>query len=174
MFSTVIVPLDGSPHAEAAIPYAIDEARRHGADLVLIQIINRPEVCPAPVSHGGPAPTKPAWSAAEIEAETRQAERYLNDVVERYWLGSDTRRIVTVGDPTTRLLAEACTYDEPIVVMTTGDVTGGEKPPLSERARRLMVAGTVPVMCVRLPPAQCPAEVTPSALGPVEEVATPT
>ena len=49
MFETVIVPLDGSPHAEFAIPYAIDEARRHQAKMVLIHVIPRPEPCTSTV-----------------------------------------------------------------------------------------------------------------------------
>lgn len=162
MFSTVIVPLDGSPHAEAAVPYADDEARRHGAEFVLVRVVNRPEVCVAPGIRGGPAPAVAAWCAAEIDAETRQAERH--------WLGSGTRTIVEVGDPVTRLLAEAGTVDDPLIVMTTGDAADRAKAPLSEVARRLIVAGVVPFLGVRLPPAHGAAEVSPP-IRPTREVA---
>jgi nucleotide-binding universal stress UspA family protein len=39
MFRTVIVPLDWSPAAEAAVPYTAARASRHGATLALMRVI---------------------------------------------------------------------------------------------------------------------------------------
>lgn len=152
MFSTVIVPLDGSLHAEAAVPYAVDEARRHGARLVLVRVVVRPETCSTDARRSGPAPTTIPRSEPEIDLESRGAAHYLADTIERYGLGRDVRGSVLVGDPTHCVMNEAGRYDQPVIVLTTGDVTDGAKPPLSEVARRLMIAGTVPVLGVRLPP----------------------
>ncbi len=149
MFNTVIVPLDGSSHAEAAVPFAVDEARRHGACLILVRIVVRPEPCGAGARSGGPAPSPVPWPESEIDLETRDAERYLADTIERHQLGPDVQGSVVVGDPATRVLAEAARFDQPVIVLTTGDSTDGATPPLSEVARRLMVAGTIPVLGVR-------------------------
>ena len=149
MFSTVIVPLDGSPHAEAAVPFAVDEARRHGASLVLVRIVVRPEPCGAGARSGGPAPSTVPWPEPEIDLETRDAGHYLADTIKRHQLGPDVQGSVLVGDPATRVLAEAARFDHPVIVLTTGDSTDGATPPLSEVARRLMVAGTIPVLGVR-------------------------
>ena len=38
MFRTVVVPLDGSPFAEQALPHALGIARRAGATLDLVHV----------------------------------------------------------------------------------------------------------------------------------------
>mgnify|MGYP002682564070 CR=1 FL=1 len=40
----ILVPLDGSPQAEHAIPWAADLARRYSAQLVLFRVGHRPEM----------------------------------------------------------------------------------------------------------------------------------
>ena len=151
MFGTVIVPLDGSSHAEIAVPYAVDEARRHGAALVLVRVIPRPEPGPG-VRGSGPAPRQPDWPPHEIAAAEQQARRYLRDVIKRHGLRPETATRVVVGDPRLRLAAEVAHHPSPLLVMTTGDATGGARPPLSTVAGSLMVGGVVPVLGVRQPP----------------------
>lgn len=92
MFDTVIVPLDGSPHAEFAIPYAIDEARRHNATMVLVHVIPRPEPCTSTLRQSGPLPWQGEWPAEEIEPAKRTADVYLRDVITRYALDPGTTR----------------------------------------------------------------------------------
>ena len=152
MFGTVIVPLDGSAHAEAAIPYAIDEARRHNAELVLAHVVFRPEPCPTAVQRRGPSPPVFPWPTSDGEQKVRRAKHYLAETVERYGLGPNTRGVVLVGELIPRILVEASQHDRPVIVLTTGDASGDEKPPVSEIARRLMLNGTVPVLAVRFPP----------------------
>jgi nucleotide-binding universal stress UspA family protein len=152
MFDTILVPLDGSPHAEAALPYAAEEARYHGAELVMLGVVPRPEPCLSGPSHGGPLPWRPSWPPAEIDAAERQAAQYLARVVKRHHLPVATPLRVAVGAPDVRIGIEAGQFRQPLVVMTTGDGTLSVRPPLSEVARRLMVAGTVPVLGVRQAP----------------------
>ena len=106
MFDTVIVPLDGSPHAEVALPYAIDEARRHGAALVLVHVVPRPEPCTGTARRSGPLPWQGDWPAAEIAPAERAARAYLKGVVRRFGLDPGTKVRVAVGDPGVRLAAE--------------------------------------------------------------------
>ncbi len=42
--SNILVPLDGSPRAESAIPWALELARHHQANLILFRVGMRPEV----------------------------------------------------------------------------------------------------------------------------------
>lgn len=149
MFGTVIVPLDGSRHTEAALPFAAEEAARQGAVMLLVRVIVRPAVCPSPRRRRGPALTEPAWPAAEIDLETREAKCYLADTIDRYRLDYSTRTAVLVGDPTTCLLAEAARREQPVIVLSTDDPTGGPKPSLSDVERRLKNIDTVPVIGVR-------------------------
>ena len=163
MFETVVVPLDGSPHAEFAIPVAIDEARRHQATMVLIHVIPRPEPCASTARRSGPLPWQGEWPAEEIDPAKRTAETYLRDVVTRYGLDPETRVCVAVGDPGVRVAAEAACHRKPLVVMLTGDSTRHSAPPLSLVTNYLLIASAVPVLGICQPPPGRPA--TPRRVG---------
>jgi nucleotide-binding universal stress UspA family protein len=150
MFATVIVPLDGSPHAERSLPYAIDEARRHDARIVLVRIIPRPEPCRAIGGRGGPTATAPEWPPAELAAAVDRATAYLSEVRRRFGLGDEAQLVVAVGDPAVRLAAEAQRHPRPLLVLTTGHTTGADLR-LGEVGRRLLARGAVPVLGVRQP-----------------------
>jgi nucleotide-binding universal stress UspA family protein len=152
MFKTVIVPLDGSPRAEYAIPFAIDEARRHQATMVLIHVIPRPEPCTSTVRRSGPLPWQGDWPAEEIDPAKRKAEVYLRDVVTRFGLDPGTTRCVAVGDPGVRVTAEATCHEWPLVVMLTGDNTRQSSPSLSLVTTYLLIASAVPVLGISQPP----------------------
>ncbi|MDF2745412.1 MAG: Universal stress protein family [Actinomycetia bacterium] len=156
MFATVLVPLDMSRHAEAALPIALEEARRHHARLVLLHVVPRPEpAVPAPhLGRGGPYlhPLYPvAWSAQELADEAAEAGVYLEVVKLRYGLPPDTSVQLVVGEPVMRIQAEVDAWPDPLLVLTTGDCTGDQCPPLSETVRRLLVFGRVPILGVRHP-----------------------
>jgi nucleotide-binding universal stress UspA family protein len=152
MFETVIVPLDGSPHAEFAIPYAIDEARRHQATMVLLHIIPRPEPCTSTVRRSGPVPWQGEWPFEDLGAAKRDAEAYLREVVARFALDPGTMLCVAVGDPGLRVAAEVTRHEQPVVVMLTGDSSREKRPPLSHITRYLLSASAVPVLTIRQPP----------------------
>jgi len=44
MYSKVLVPLDGSPRAEAILPHVIELARRCGTEVTLVQVIEMPHL----------------------------------------------------------------------------------------------------------------------------------
>lgn len=150
MFATVIVPLDGSAQAEAALPFAIDETGRHGARLLLVRVLPRPEPCIGTRNHGGPAPVIPHWPPHELAIAERRSITYLRDVCRRFGLGTDTRLIVAVGDPAARLLAETRLHPRPLVVLAT-DGLADPRSPLSGLAHRLLTSDAVPVLAVRQP-----------------------
>lgn len=172
MFATVIVPLDGSTHAEAALPYAVDEARHHDAKLHLVRVVVRPEIAVTGVRHCGPAPQPAQWPAQEIERETAEATSYLFTVKDRYRLHPSTTMSVLVGDPVPRLRAEIRRHPRPLIVLTTGDATTGARTPLSEVARRLLVIGAFPILAVRFAPATDQDRVV-RAVSPRQEFAAP-
>lgn len=156
MFETVIVPLDGTAHAEFALPIAVDEARLHGAPLVLIRVIPRPEPCSTTYRKSGPLPWQGEWPFEDLEPAKRDATTYLRQVVTRFGLDPATELHVAVGDPGVQVTAEAKRHPRPLVVMLTGDCTRESSPPLSLVAGYLMIAGTVPVLGLRPAAAMCP------------------
>ncbi|HVL24350.1 MAG TPA: universal stress protein [Thermomicrobiales bacterium] len=151
MFQTIIVPLDASLHAEAALPYAIDEARRHGAMLVLLHVVPRPEppVPPPRVQLGGPTIRPPSWPERDVANAAEAACGYLDRVVRQYLLPPGTVSRVVVGEPSKRVIAEARAWPGALVVMTTGDCAAHPRPALSEVARQVLLSGTVPVLGIR-------------------------
>ena len=132
------MPFDGSPHAEFAIPYAIDEARRHQATMVLLHIISRPEPCTRTVRRSGPVPWQDEWPFEDLTSVKRDAEAYLQEVVTRFVLDPGTTLSVAVGDPGLRVAAEVTRHAQPVVVMLTGDSTRERRPPLSLVTRYLL------------------------------------
>lgn len=151
MFDTVIVPLDGTPHAEYAIPFALDEAQRHGAAILLLHVVPRPEPCTSTVRRSGPVPWQGEWPAPGYERAVRAAHEYLHDVSARFALGPEPLLRVAVGHPGRRIVAEAKDHARPLVVMTTGDPVGSPHQQRSHVADYLLATGCVPLLCVRQP-----------------------
>lgn len=159
MFDTILVPLDGRGPAEIALPFALAEARAHQADLVLIHVIARPEVCDPAVRRGGPAPRVPDWCDDQLETAISEAHEYLREVVNRHGLPATTTLRVTVGDPATRIGAEATQHPNCLLVMTTGNLNPRPDLPQSLRStssratlsnvfQRLSAQGPTPILSI--------------------------
>ncbi|MBN1135204.1 MAG: universal stress protein [Anaerolineae bacterium] len=71
VYSSILVPVDGSKRAEAILPHVEDLARRYHAQVVFLQVVE-----PAPVVVGPEAHYTMLYQH-EIEERTRQAESYL-------------------------------------------------------------------------------------------------
>ena len=70
MYNTILVPLDGSKRAEAILPHVEDLARRYGATVIFLRVVE-----PVPLSVG----LEGAYSLLpeDFERWTKQAESYL-------------------------------------------------------------------------------------------------
>ena len=148
MFRSVIVPLDGSLSAEAAIPYAADQANRHGAALVLVRVVARPELWPGSLDRGGPLRRAPVWPVAEVAAEERQGFAYLNDVARRFGLPDGTVAVVPIGDPCLRL--SAVLRRRPAALAVVAERAGGRSAATrGGLVHRLLRSGVAPVLAVR-------------------------
>ncbi len=80
MFKKILVCLDGSKLAEAALPYAIEEAKRFESELVLFRAYYEPlPTSPAvPGAVGVPVMTKRV--AAHLVEDEKEVERYLKSL----------------------------------------------------------------------------------------------
>lgn len=115
----VIVPLDGSPLAEKAIPLALRVARRYDRPLLLVRVIP-----PVQVIAAGPE-TYPLVRDT-YDAEIREAHEYLGALRERLER-TESVSVQTVfhrGIPAEVLLAVAETKPGSVVVMSTHGRTG--------------------------------------------------
>jgi nucleotide-binding universal stress UspA family protein len=151
MFRTILVPLNGTTTAEIAVPYAIDQARRHDAQLVLLRVVPRPELPRNLVARGGPMPVAYACADMELECLYSQARRYLLSLVERYRLGSDTVISIAIGDPYLRLKAAIAQYVAPLVVVASTEPNSTYPSALTDSVARTIRDGEVPILVVRNP-----------------------
>lgn len=133
----ILVPLDGSAAAEAALPVAVDMAAVPGRQLLLLRVVTeRLDRDPAPLD----APL----------ARIREAEAYLHRVRER--IAAEGRQVATFlwqGSPAAAIVKAVPHYQIDVVVMTTHGRTGREKEMFGSVAESVLAGLTVPVVVVR-------------------------
>ena len=77
-YARIVVPLDGTPVAERALPHALSLARRYGAALTLVRTYSLPgDVAAATVASGLPGTGPVVDPAPFVEVERTAAEGYL-------------------------------------------------------------------------------------------------
>jgi nucleotide-binding universal stress UspA family protein len=145
--SQIVVPLDGSPLAEQALPLALGFVRLFARPLLLVRAVV-PQVTAAmwPETYG---------PEIRLEAEAQQdAESYLAETRSRLEAGDATlvvRSSVVVGQPDQEIKRCAETHDGSLVIMSTHGRSGIQRALLGSVAARLARDAVVPVLVV--PPA---------------------
>lgn len=137
----LMVPLDGSPLAESALPLAAELAAAAGATLTLVRV--------EPFTTVGATPTAAPIDVAGIEeARAAAAESYLGEVHQRLPAGLRVERRVLRGVPSETLIRFAQQENVDLVVMSTHGRGGLRRLVLGSTADRLVRAG-VPTLLVR-------------------------
>jgi len=137
MFSRILVPLDGSPTAEAALGMARALLDRVGGDLLLVRVV---EV----------SPRMEADTERVTQSLREQADRYLEEVA--FKLASEgvpARRLVRVGPVVDTLQDVAKNEGATLVAMSTHGRTGISRWVLGSVAERMIRSSPVPVLLVR-------------------------
>jgi nucleotide-binding universal stress UspA family protein len=155
----LLVGLDGSELAEAAIPYAETFARANHAAIVLVHVISGDEVPVGPEDVGPlPSPAVPRSTGAAIgEAEESlralyRAQRYLSAVAARLRAdGLVVETAVGVGDPATVLVEEAHLCRADMLILSTHGRSGLGRLLRGSVAEHVLRTADVPVLLV--PPA---------------------
>lgn len=140
--SDVVLPLDGSPLAEQAVPHANAMAARFGANVSLIRVVTRPTM----------AAIEPEALAYyfELEAElATTAEQYLQEQAARFDAGIEVTTKVVRGLPADALLQHVESLERPMVVMTTHGRSGLGRVVLGSVAEKVTQASGDPVLLVR-------------------------
>jgi nucleotide-binding universal stress UspA family protein len=151
MLSHLLVPLDGSPTAEAALPHAAALARLFGARITLARV---PEVMVVPVASGG------VWVTRIVEApeaeETAAAE--LREAAARPLLAGLQVDCVTPSYPVAEGLLEAVAEaGADLVVMTTHGRGAAGRWVMGSVAGKLVHHSPVPLYVIRVPDGDAPA-----------------
>src|ERR1700694_5956550 len=111
MFSTVVVPLDGSELAERALPYAVRFAAERGGRLVLVRAAL------------GPPPSGLDWERPQLAAGG-EANAYLGGVAEKVATRVPVTTAPLYGHPVDEILAAVKLFDADSIVMATHGRTG--------------------------------------------------
>jgi nucleotide-binding universal stress UspA family protein len=119
-FSSILVPLDGTPESESALKPAVDLATRFGARVTLLQVsTGLTEIARIVALDGFVSPgTVEILEQAEAEEE-RDANAYLN-AVRRIVGEPEWRVVVREGDAAAAIIEEAEAAHADVIVMATG------------------------------------------------------
>lgn len=133
---TLLVPLDGSPFAEAVVPYAVELAQTLKWRVVLMHIVVEP-------SQESPL-------LREHTDTPASAEHYLTHVADRLLpLGLDVRLVVRTGVPAHAVLEESEAASIGIVVMATHGHTGMREMLFGSVAQDVLHYANTPLLLVR-------------------------
>lgn len=137
----IVVPLDGSRFAEAALPVASDVAKALGGQLTLVQAVAPPEVAGVPDLYYG---------SFDPEAETASATAYLERQALDYGDGTHpTQILVPLGPPATLIPEVARANRAALIVMATHGRSGLGRLVMGSVADATLRMGGTPLLLVR-------------------------
>ena len=155
MFRTVLVPLDGSPLAEQALPYAREVAQRFQAKLVLLQVV--PLVGQAAalgfagtseLAHTTP-PDIEALSEA-LGAEVRRAEGYLGETARKLQeAGLEVEWEVRRGVPAAEIIACARDRGVDLIAISTHGRSGLGRLIFGSVADEVLRKSGLPILLIK-------------------------
>lgn len=145
MFERILVPLDGSPLAEAILAQVRGILHYKDAEVVLVRTIS---VLPI-VEEAG---------RSQLAAESEElADEYLRKHEERLSkMGVRVRRVVRHGPPAEAILDLAAEMKATLVAMSTHGRTGLSRWVFGSVAEKVLRAGPVPLLLVRSFPTKPP------------------
>lgn len=146
-YDRILVPLDGSPRAETALPAARSVARAHGAELILLHVVPSPErSCPCPRED-----EDYDLDTRLVERNTRAAEIYLAGI--RKHVEDPSVRVRTVaavdGDVRGEILRRIAEDHVDLVVLSGHGRGGRAELPFGSVASFLLENATAPMLVIR-------------------------
>ncbi|MBE3557886.1 MAG: universal stress protein [Ktedonobacteraceae bacterium] len=145
MLKTILVPLDGSTRAEAALPVAVRIAHNTGGTLVLARVVSL-------ATENWPAITAPFPGIAEpvITGELAEASSYLEGVAaSEEMAGIQVETATRFGPAASTILAIATSCKADLIVMCSRGYTGMAHHLMGSTAERIARHAPVPVLILR-------------------------
>ena len=147
IWKTILVPHDFSSSANHALAIARDEAKAHGARVILLHVIDlptnfKPEAVIVPEAEGAPINIK--------DYAVKQAEEHLADLNER--LGKDgvtAQTFIRLGKPEDEIVRFANENNVDLIAMGTHGRTGLAHMLVGSVAERVVRTAKVPVLTIR-------------------------
>ncbi|MBI2888279.1 MAG: universal stress protein [Chloroflexi bacterium] len=144
MYKRIVVPLDGSKIAEAALPHVVEIAKALGAEVVLLRVIQ-----PGGLIQGRyvlpPGPAK--LLSQELE---RSAQRYLDraggDLEQG---GLRTQKVVVTGPVADSIVDWATHHNADLIALTSHGLGRAARWVFGSVADRLLQSSPVPLLVIR-------------------------
>jgi len=141
MYKRILLPLNGSAQARHALPHAIAQAKRFGAELVLLEVLS-----PSLGMHGLEKGSR-EWVS---RYKTNLARENLQDAAaEAQQRGVRVKMSTAEGHAPTRIVEFAEENDVDLIVMSTHGRSGLSRWLIGSVADRVLRGAKVPVLLVR-------------------------
>ena len=142
-FRHILAPTDFSEYSKKAVASALELARKFGAKLTILHVVELP---PYPVEGYVP----PAVGATFLDDLERQATRDLAQLVpEAESSNVEVVRLVAVGSPYRKIIDTAEAEHADLIVMATAGRTGFSHLVMGSIAERVVRTATCPVLTIR-------------------------
>jgi nucleotide-binding universal stress UspA family protein len=139
--STILCPIDFSSGGEAAVDYAVDLARKLGANLVLLNVIGVPAL--------GVPELGVAVAGTMIEAMLDDHRERLDAIVRERCQGVPAEAMLRTGDVRLVIAQTAQDVGADMIVMGTHGRTGVSRLFMGSVAEAIVRTAPIPVLTVR-------------------------
>ncbi|RPJ34049.1 MAG: universal stress protein [Planctomycetaceae bacterium] len=142
-FQHILAPTDFSEYSKKAVASALELAKKFGAKLSILHVIELP---PYPIEGYVP----PSLSATFLDDLERQATQDLAELVPEAEAGNvEVVRMVAVGTPYSRIIETAETEHVDLIVMATAGRAGFSRLVMGSIAERVVRTASCPVLTIR-------------------------
>lgn len=143
MFERILVPLDGSPVAERAIPAAVRIARAFSGSVIMLSVV-------APPVSSGKFSSISMYPKAEADEELANATKYLKTLAQSEQLGGITTEAhALVGEVAPTIISTAQSLHATLIVLCSHGYTGFQHWMLGSVAEKVIRHAPVPVFVLR-------------------------
>ena len=143
MFSKILVPIDGSPTSYRGLQCAVDVAKKYGAEITLMHVIEQPTYG----FSGSVVPSIPEKVYADLERFSEELLAKRTRELTR--MGVRTRTLVKRGNPSDEVLNVSRDFD--LIVMGSRGVGGFKKLLLGSVSSKVAFEAPCTVTLVRPP-----------------------
>ena len=152
MYKRAVVPLDGSPVAEAIIPFILEIAGPLDLEVVLLRIL---QPIPPEVIEGSRHVV-----VEDVQARGMDAEDYLAPIAaELRGKGVRVRTLVRRGEPAAEIVEAAREADADLIAMTTHGRSGLRRLIFGSVAEAVLRRAELPVFLMRMTEAEVAARI---------------
>lgn len=144
MFQHILVPIDGSPRAETALPVAARLARTTGGTVILVRVVS------TALEYWPVGSTMVSMAQTVVEADLAEAERYLSELsVSPLLKDVQVKTVVLSGTAAPTILSVARSYHADLIVLCSHGYTGMKRWVMGSVAGKIVRHSTLPVFVLR-------------------------